>query len=90
MLAGNGRQELATAVRAGRWDMIWNWGSTPGGRRARTGLRLVLGSGYRATVEALGQEQRDQLRDRLLGRLRAAAVTSLRTDVVFGVAKRPQ
>jgi SAM-dependent methyltransferase len=50
---------------------------------------VVLGTGYRATVDALGPDQRDRLRERLLGRLRADGVTTLRTDVVFGTAVRP-
>jgi ubiquinone/menaquinone biosynthesis C-methylase UbiE len=50
---------------------------------------IVLGSGYRATVDALSQEQRDRLHKRLLSELRARDVTALRTDVVFGTARRP-
>jgi len=46
----------------------------------------VLGSGYRATVDALTDAQREALRERLLGKLRSRAITSLRTDVVFGTA----
>jgi len=51
---------------------------------------IVLGSGYRGTVDALTQEQRGRVRERLLAGLRAAGVTSLRTDVVFGTAERPR
>jgi len=51
---------------------------------------IVLGSGYRATVDALGQEQRASVRERALAGLRAAGVTTLRTDVVFGTAERPR
>lgn len=47
---------------------------------------IVLGSGYRATVDALSPEQRDRVHGRLLGELRARNVTALRTDVVFGTA----
>jgi ubiquinone/menaquinone biosynthesis C-methylase UbiE len=50
---------------------------------------IVLGSGYRATVDALSQEQRDRLHERLLNELRSRGVTALRTDVVFGTARRP-
>ena len=50
---------------------------------------IVLGSGYRATVDALSQEQRDRLHERLLSELRSRDVTALRTDVVFGTARRP-
>ena len=49
---------------------------------------VVLGSGYRATVDALSQEQREALRGQLLRTLRSGQVTSLRTDVVFGTARR--
>ena len=50
---------------------------------------IVLGSGYRATIDALSQEQRDIVRTRLLGRLRSEGITSVRTDVVFSTARRP-
>jgi len=49
---------------------------------------VVLGSGYRATVDALIPEQRDQMRARLLSELRSQKVMALRTDVVFGTAER--
>jgi hypothetical protein len=45
---------------------------------------IVLGSGYRATVDALSPDQHDQVRGRLPRRLRAGSATVLRTDVVFG------
>jgi len=51
---------------------------------------IVLGTGYRGTVEALSPEQRNSVRERLLAGLRAAGVTTLRTDVVFGTAERPR
>jgi len=51
---------------------------------------IVLGSGYRATVDALGQEQRDIVRGCVLGELQSRGVTALRTDVVFGTAQRPR
>jgi len=51
---------------------------------------IVLGTGYRATVDALGQEQRDRVRGWLLSELRSRAVTAVRTDVVFGTARRPR
>jgi ubiquinone/menaquinone biosynthesis C-methylase UbiE len=50
---------------------------------------IVLGSGYRATIEALGPDQRDRVRERLLSELRSREVTTVRTDVVFGTAERP-
>lgn len=50
---------------------------------------IVLGSGYRATIDALSPEQYNRVRERLLGQLRSNAVTTLRTDVVFGTAQKP-
>jgi SAM-dependent methyltransferase len=47
---------------------------------------IVLGSGYRATVDALGDDQRERLRERVVGELRARGVTTVRSDVVFGTA----
>jgi ubiquinone/menaquinone biosynthesis C-methylase UbiE len=49
---------------------------------------IVLGSGYRATVDALDHEQRARLRESVVGDLRARGVTRLRNDVVFGTAVR--
>ena len=50
---------------------------------------IVLGSGYRATIDALSRNQRDQVRQRLLAQLRSRNITAMRTDVIFGTAKRP-
>lgn len=50
---------------------------------------IVLGSGYRATIDALSQKQRDLVRRRVLGQLQSGGITALRTDVVFGTARRP-
>jgi ubiquinone/menaquinone biosynthesis C-methylase UbiE len=50
---------------------------------------IVLGTGYRATIDALSQEQRDTVRARLLSRLRSEGITSVRTDAVFSTAQRP-
>src|SRR5262249_36446403 len=47
---------------------------------------VVLGSGYRATVDALGQDQQDVLRQSVLTELTSRRVTTLRTDVVYGTA----
>jgi SAM-dependent methyltransferase len=49
---------------------------------------IVLGSGYRATVDALRPDQRDHIRESLLAELRLREVTVVRTDVVFGTANR--
>jgi hypothetical protein len=47
---------------------------------------IVLGSGYRATVDALGDVPRSRLRERVVRELRARSVTRLRNDVVFASA----
>lgn len=49
---------------------------------------IVLGSGYRATVDALGDEQRERLRERVLGELGSRGITKVRSDVVFARAAR--
>ena len=51
---------------------------------------VVLGSGYRATVDALSPMQQDRVRTYLLSELRSQRITVLRADVVFGAAKRPK
>ena len=51
---------------------------------------IVLGSGYRATVEALSQEQRGVVRNRVLSEVQSDGITSVRTDVVFSAARRPK
>jgi SAM-dependent methyltransferase len=51
---------------------------------------IVLGSGYRATIEALSQEQQHTVREHVIRELSSAAVTAVRTDVVFGTAERPR
>jgi len=50
---------------------------------------VVLGTGYRATIDSLSQGQHDLVRTRVLSRLRTERITALRTDVLFGVARRP-
>jgi len=51
-------------------------------------LHVVLGTGYRATVDALSRDQRDLVQGRVLGELRSRGITDLRTDVIFGTAQR--
>ena len=49
---------------------------------------VVLGSAYRATVDALDQDQQDVLREDVLTKLSSRRISTLRTDVVFGRAIR--
>jgi ubiquinone/menaquinone biosynthesis C-methylase UbiE len=49
---------------------------------------VVLGSDYRATIDALSQDQQDIVRQRVLTELSTRGFTTLRTDVVFGTAHR--
>jgi ubiquinone/menaquinone biosynthesis C-methylase UbiE len=51
---------------------------------------VVLGTGYRATIDALSHEQRARVHRRLLSELRSIDLTTIRTDVVFGAARRPK
>jgi ubiquinone/menaquinone biosynthesis C-methylase UbiE len=50
---------------------------------------VVLGSGYRATIDALSLAQRETVRGRVLGEVSSRGITALRTDVMFGTATRP-
>ena len=50
---------------------------------------IVLGSGYRATVNALSPAQGDRLRAGLLAELRSHEITIVQTDVIYGAATRP-
>jgi hypothetical protein len=54
--------------------------------RADDFWEIALGSAYRATVDALDDEQRQRLRERVVGELRSRGVTRLQNDVVFGGA----
>jgi ubiquinone/menaquinone biosynthesis C-methylase UbiE len=47
---------------------------------------IVLGSGFRGTVDALTAPQRRELRERVVGDLRARGVTAVGNDVVFATA----
>jgi hypothetical protein len=49
---------------------------------------VVLGTGYRATVDALTAEQRDAARHAVLGELRRRNVLAITTNVVYGRATR--
>ena len=50
---------------------------------------IVMGSGYRGTVEELAPDERNALRSRLVRALRARAITDLTTDVVLATARKP-
>jgi ubiquinone/menaquinone biosynthesis C-methylase UbiE len=50
---------------------------------------VVLGTGYRAAIEAMREEQQASVRAQVLSELRAQNVTVLRTDVLFGTASKP-
>jgi hypothetical protein len=51
---------------------------------------VVLGSGYRATADALTEDHYDRLRAATLTTLREREVTTLETNVVFATARRPR
>lgn len=50
---------------------------------------VVLGTGYRATINALSADQQDLLREQVVTALDVRKVASIRADVVYGVATRP-
>jgi len=50
----------------------------------------VLGTGYRAAIDALSQQQRTQVHRGLLSELQSRNLTIIRADVVFGTANRPR
>jgi SAM-dependent methyltransferase len=58
-------------------------------RRADDFWQIVLGSGYRATVDALSPDAVTRVRERVVTRLRELDVTAVRTDVVYGMARKP-
>jgi ubiquinone/menaquinone biosynthesis C-methylase UbiE len=47
---------------------------------------IVLGSGYRGTVDVLSDEQRERLRERVVGELGSRGIERLQNDVVFATA----
>jgi ubiquinone/menaquinone biosynthesis C-methylase UbiE len=50
---------------------------------------VVLGSGYRATTDALTADRRERLRETTLAKLRDRDITAVQTNVVFATAHRP-
>ena len=49
---------------------------------------MVLGTGYRGTIDALAIDEREVVREKVLAGARERAITRLRTDVVFGTAEK--
>ena len=47
---------------------------------------ILLGLGFRATVDALGGAPAEQVRAAVVGRLARSGTTAVRSDVVYGVA----
>jgi SAM-dependent methyltransferase len=52
--------------------------------------RIVLGSGYRGTVDQLTPEARERVRRATEGRLDASGVDAIETNVLYGVARRTE
>ncbi len=50
---------------------------------------VVLGSGYRGTVDALDDAERSALEATVVDDVRRAGITEIRTDVVIAVASKP-
>jgi ubiquinone/menaquinone biosynthesis C-methylase UbiE len=49
---------------------------------------IVLGSGYRGPIEAMGPEAAERVRDEVMGRLRADAVRMLSSEVMYSRARK--
>jgi hypothetical protein len=50
---------------------------------------IASGTGYRATIEKLGRESAERVRSANLSWLRDHQVTSVETNVVYGIATKP-
>jgi SAM-dependent methyltransferase len=50
--------------------------------------KVVQGSGYRATLQAMSQDEQAYLKAAVIGVVRARGINALRTDVVYGIARR--
>jgi len=50
---------------------------------------IVLGSGFRATADALSPGRRAEVRDRVVAELRSRGTTAITTNVVYGTARKP-
>jgi len=49
---------------------------------------IVLGSGYRGPIEAMGPEAADRVRDEVMGRLRSDSVRVLSSEVMYSQARK--
>ena len=49
---------------------------------------IVLGTGYRGTIEQLPADARDRVREATVRRLEAEAVRAVETNVIYGVVRR--
>jgi SAM-dependent methyltransferase len=50
---------------------------------------IMLGTGYRATIERLGAAAAERVRTANLARIEAAGIRTVETNVVYGIARRP-
>ena len=50
---------------------------------------VVLGSGYRWTVDQIGPEMAERLRNANLAWIRSHNITSVETNVIYAVARKP-
>jgi SAM-dependent methyltransferase len=50
---------------------------------------IILGSGYRSTVESLSAENRERVRTASIAGVEEAGIRQIRTDVVYATARRP-
>ncbi len=57
--------------------------------RAEDWWTVVLGSGYRGTVDQLTSEQQDRVREASTAYLRASGARALTTNVIYATLQRP-
>ncbi len=73
------------------------WSNVPDGEDGRQELRspedwwtMVLGSGYLWTVDQMEPEMAERLRDANLAYIRSHNVTSVETNVIYTLARKPR
>jgi hypothetical protein len=50
---------------------------------------IVLGSGYRGTVEQLNPSERERVKDATLSLIRDARISAIETNVLYALATKP-
>jgi len=69
-----------TAIAEPGWHPLWD---------PEDWWTIILGSGYRSTVESLSAENRERVRTASIAGVKEAGIRQIRTDVVYAMARRP-